>query len=114
MVAKCLPVVMSVRTTSSPSVDAKIRALLSNATAPPVKIGRMTFSGSKVVLYAIFDAMASVVMAVNHDAKSEEKDAHPAFYTHSRKEPSNFFSLPASVGSCPQQRRQQKWGRPAR
>lgn len=34
--------------------------MLSSAMEPPVKIGWMTFSGSKVVLNAILEAMAGV------------------------------------------------------
>lgn len=48
--AYCFPVARSVRTTSSPSVVARTLAPLSSDTDPPVKIGWITRSGSKVVL----------------------------------------------------------------
>lgn len=56
--AKSLPVVRSVNTASSPRVEARILAPFSSDTEPPVKIGWITWSTSKVVLYCCLVAIS--------------------------------------------------------
>lgn len=67
--ARCRPLAGLVRMASSPKVVARICAPLSIDTEPPVKIGRMTRSTSKVVFKGCFVAIAKAAHGLSRACK---------------------------------------------